>query len=282
MSKAPAFQFYTGDWRKSPKVQCLDHEHKGVWIDLIVIMWDTPEKGRLVLHDGSPMPDVAIARNLGIPEAEWKQKRSTLLGYGTASEDERGVFYCRRMVRDEAARVAKAEAGRLGGLVKQTPSKSEANEGSTARKMKNEVEVEVEEEELKEKDEFQEFWKEYPKRAGGNPKKPAFTRWRNAVKHDDFATVLDGVKRYAAYCLATDKTGTEYVMQATTFLGDREGWTEDWIVTESDRAKVEEVHPSVEFNRKWKAREEALEAEDAGALEPVGGLTAEIMRRISA
>ena len=71
-------------------------------------------------------------------------------------------------------------------------------------------------------------------------------------------------------------------MQARRFLGEREGWTEDWIVTESDRAKVEEVHPSVEFNRKWKAREEALEAEDAGALEPVGGLTAEIMRRVSA
>ena len=120
--RAPAFQFYTGDWRKDAEVQSLDHEHKGVWIDLIVIMWDTAERGRLVLRDGSPMPDLAIARNLGIPEADWKQKRSTLLASGTASEDESGVFYCRRMTRDEVARGQKVEAGRKSGLVKRSES----------------------------------------------------------------------------------------------------------------------------------------------------------------
>ena len=132
MNRAPAFQFYTGDWRKDPCVQALDHSHKGVWIDLLCVMWDSVEPGRVVLPNGKPMPDDAIARNLGIPEAEWKQTRSTLLAYGVASEDEAGVLYNRRMVRDEEARLKKVEAGRKGGLARKSPSKTQANGGSSS------------------------------------------------------------------------------------------------------------------------------------------------------
>ena len=132
MNRAPAFQFYTGDWRKDPCVQALDHSHKGVWIDLLCVMWDSVEPGRVVLPNGTPMPDDAIARNLGIPEAEWKQTRSTLLVYGVASEDEAGVLYNRRMVRDEETRLKKVEAGRKGGLAPKSPSKTQANGGSSS------------------------------------------------------------------------------------------------------------------------------------------------------
>ena len=135
-NRSPSFQFYTGDWRKDPAVQSLDHEHKGIWIELLCIMWDSVERGRLVLPDGSPMPDCAIARNLGIPEADWKQTRSTLLSYGVASEDECLVLYNRRMVRDEEARLKKVEAGRKGGKTSKTPtsppSKTEPNGGSSS------------------------------------------------------------------------------------------------------------------------------------------------------
>lgn len=131
MTRPPAFQFYTGDWRKCTELQALDHEHKGVWIDLLCMMFDCSERGKLVLPNGSAMPDDAIARNLGIPEAEWKQKRSTFLAYGVASENEDGIFYNRRMVRDEEVRQGKVEAGRKGGTVSRPPSKTEANGGSS-------------------------------------------------------------------------------------------------------------------------------------------------------
>lgn len=128
--KLPALQFYTGDWRKDPCVQALDHEHKGVWIDLLCIMNETAERGRIVLPNGAAMPDDAIARNLGLPEAKWKQMRSKLVELGVASEDESGVLYNRRIVRDQAIREARAEAGRKGGQTsrpKQPESKPEAN-----------------------------------------------------------------------------------------------------------------------------------------------------------
>lgn len=136
--KLPALQFYTGDWRKDPCVQALDHEHKGVWIDLLCILNETSERGRLVLPNGNPMPDEAIARNLGLTEAKWKQIRSNLLGYGVASEDGDGVLYNRRIVRDQATREARAEAGRKGGKksrpkqgASKTEAKQEANRGSS-------------------------------------------------------------------------------------------------------------------------------------------------------
>lgn len=249
-------------------MQALDHEHKGIWIDLIVIMWDTSERGRLVLPDGSPMPDVAVARNLGISEAEWKQKRSTILAYGVASVDEAGTLYCRRMVRDEATRMQKVEAGRAGGKVSRPPStplsKSEANGGSTAGKMKMKNEVE----EQLEKDAFETFWIAYPKRSGGNPRAKALTRWRSNVKRGvESAEMESGAARYAEYCFATKKTGTEYVQQAQTFLGQNEGWKEPWDIPPPEVAKIDEDQRDADRRAEARSRQsrKALEQADAEA-----------------
>ena len=126
-------------------------------------------------------------------------------------------------------------------------------------------------------DGFDEFWEAYPKRAGGNPKKPALTRWCSAVKRDEPANIIAGTERYAAYCDATKKTGTEYVMQATTFLGEREGWTETWAVTEADRVSTEAEDPGVAFNREWDAH---TTPEDDSEPVRVGGLVENLLRHV--
>lgn len=82
------------------------------------------------------MPDDAIARNLGIDLAKWKQARSKLLALGVASEDGAGVLYNRRIVRDDAIREKRREAGAIGGkakAAKQTSSKGQANGVAKAR-----------------------------------------------------------------------------------------------------------------------------------------------------
>lgn len=117
MEKLPALQFYTADWRKDPCVQALDHEHKGVWIDLLCIMNETSRRGFLVLPSGDPMPDEAIARNLGLEPERWTRIRRALVSLGVASESDDGALYNRRMVRDEKTRRARARAGKKGGAV---------------------------------------------------------------------------------------------------------------------------------------------------------------------
>lgn len=77
--------------------------------------------------------------------------------------------------------------------------------------------------------EFETAWQAYPKRAGGNSKSAAFKAWKarlkDGVKPED---MLEGVKRYAAYCRATGNTGTQFVKQAATFFGPDRHFEESW------------------------------------------------------
>lgn len=77
---------------------------------------------------------------------------------------------------------------------------------------------------------FEEAWKLYPKRAGGNPKNKAYAAWRRfcARETPNVLNVLAGVRRYAAFCQAVDKTGTEFVMQAARFFGRERCWADPW------------------------------------------------------
>lgn len=122
--KLPAIQFYPGDWHKDQGVQSLDLEHRGAWLELLLMMHDSDERGVLVVN-GLPMSNEVIARRLGLDNQKSNQILSTLLTYGVASRrEEDGAIYSRRMVKDENLRKIRVEAGKKGGnpnLVNQNP-----------------------------------------------------------------------------------------------------------------------------------------------------------------
>lgn len=76
----------------------------------------------------------------------------------------------------------------------------------------------------------------YPKRGGGNPRALALKAWNKRVKdgvsRDD---MIDGVKRYAAYVRATGVEGTVFVMQASTFFGPSDRYSEKYDVPEEKK-----------------------------------------------
>lgn len=77
-------------------------------------------------------------------------------------------------------------------------------------------------------DEFEQAWKEYPRRPGNN-KRDACKAWEARVKAGaDPDDILAGVQRYAAFCRITGKTGTEFVKQGATFFGPSEHYLDDW------------------------------------------------------
>jgi hypothetical protein len=77
--------------------------------------------------------------------------------------------------------------------------------------------------------EFEQAWSLYPKRAGGNSKADALKAWNARIAAGiESARMLDGVQRYAAFCKATNKIGTEYVKQAATFFGPGLHFDADW------------------------------------------------------
>lgn len=139
--KSPAFQFYPADWRKDPGVQSLDYETRGIWFEIICIMHESEERGVLMLN-GAPMPDAALARMLGLDNQKLQTTLTTLLTYGVAKRRESdGAVYSKRMVSDEKLRQIRKEAGSLGGnpvlvkqksttLVKQIPTPSSSSSTS--------------------------------------------------------------------------------------------------------------------------------------------------------
>jgi hypothetical protein len=113
--KLPAMQFYVGDWRKDPGVQALNFHDRGVWFEMLCIMHESEERGKLMLN-GSIMPDDALARLLGLDKQILTTTLTTLLTYGVCSRcDDTGAIVCRRMIRDENLRKIRAECGKQGG-----------------------------------------------------------------------------------------------------------------------------------------------------------------------
>lgn len=77
--------------------------------------------------------------------------------------------------------------------------------------------------------EFESAWSAYPQRPGSS-KKAAFKAWSARVTAGvGSQVILDGVLRYAAYCLAM-KTEPHYIKQPATFFGPGDHFLCDWTV----------------------------------------------------
>jgi len=93
-----------------------------------------------------------------------------------------------------------------------------------------------------EPDEFLELRKIYPKRSGDQRWKAALGHCKARLKEGHTWTeVLDGARRYAAWCAATDKIGTETVKQAATFVGTEKAFLEPWTLPKRQLSAIERV-----------------------------------------
>lgn len=109
---------------------------------------------------------------------------------------------------------------------------------------------------------FEEFRAVFPKRAGTH-------RWVDAerffhaevgVRKTDPQEIIDGAKRYAAYCASTGRVGSEYVMQAATFLGRNRGWMDPWGAPERSKEKPWEAEKRIEAEDDFEKMDRAATA----------------------
>ena len=81
---------------------------------------------------------------------------------------------------------------------------------------------------------FERAWVVYPKRPNNN-KSRARKSWRARIKEGVPADDMQaGVERYLAYCKATNRIGTEFVKQASTFFGPDRHWENDYRISEPE------------------------------------------------
>lgn len=187
MSKLPAIQFYVGDWKKDSGVQSLSYHDRGVWFEILCLMHESDQRGKLLLN-GKKMPEDALARVLGLDNQSLTTTLTTLLTYGVTSVcEETGALCSRRMIRDEKLRQIRKEAGSKGGNpilvnqksttgVKQNPTPSSSSS----------VSIDI-------LSDFESFWQKYPRH---EKKKEAEKAYVKAIKISKHEEIMAGVEKY--------------------------------------------------------------------------------------
>lgn len=214
MGKQPSFQFYPGDWKRDAGVQSLSFEERGVWFEMMLLMFESAERGKLVFGTGTPMPEDAVARSLGLDRQRYVQILRKLLDYGVASKDEKtGIIFCRRMVRDAELSKKRAECGKLGGnpnLLNQNSSKREAKSNQNGKQNptpSSSSSISLKKENKKEKnleDAAERIWQAYPKKDGKLEGIKAILKRLHEGLSEDY--LLARVKAYCVCCKGKDKS----------------------------------------------------------------------------
>jgi hypothetical protein len=146
-----------------------------------------------------------------------------------------------RKYRDMVTRAVSRESNRV--RVARHRAKNKTGNASvmacTPRVMQSEAEAEAESEAEKNKNttapaeptDFATLKAIYPKRAGANPWGRALKACRARLKEGcSWEGILEGARRYQAFCHAIGKEGTEYVLQAATFCGPEKHFNEAWSI----------------------------------------------------
>ncbi|VXC76868.1 hypothetical protein YERSI8AC_180092 [Enterobacterales bacterium 8AC] len=120
---------------------------------------------------------------------------------------------------------------------------------------------------------FEAAWLEYPRRPGSPDKHGAFKAWNARLRDGVTAeTMMEGVRRYAAFVVATGKSGTEFIKQAKTFFGPSRHFEDEWLVTSGGsyvefRYNQNDPRPYSEQYLEWEQRQHPA---GLGGMAPVG------------
>lgn len=106
MSK-PWLKFYPRDWRGDQALRVVSLSARGLWIDMITIMYEATPYGHLIVGD-QPVSDADLARLVGSTVEEVQALLVELLSARVARRTRGGLIYSKRMIEDDK----KAKAGR--------------------------------------------------------------------------------------------------------------------------------------------------------------------------
>ena len=113
--KLPSFQFYPGDWMKDPALRACTIAARGIWIDMLSLMFESSRRGYLQHVTGKPVTAEQLARITGCSTDEVSRLLQELEDAGVFSRTDSNVIFSRRMSRDERKRALCQEAGKRGG-----------------------------------------------------------------------------------------------------------------------------------------------------------------------
>ena len=97
--KPSRMSFDPNAWLSDEKLRSCSVGARGLWMDLLCLMWKNEEPGFLQLNGQAQTP-AQIARATGMSEAEVMVLLGELEGAGVPSRDSRGILFSRRIRKD--------------------------------------------------------------------------------------------------------------------------------------------------------------------------------------
>lgn len=239
MAKQPWLKWFPSDWRGDPKVRLCSWEAGRLWFEMIGIMHEGDPYGHLRI-EGRNLDATDLSALLGQSVKKVAAWLADLERNGVFSRDD-GCIVSRKMVRDEATRLARAEGGRMSithprvqppkDTLKDTLDGTHIGypQIPDTRSQKPDKKKPPKSPKGEYSTEFLSFWAAYPSRAGGADKVGAWKMWQARIKAGvQPDAMIAGAKRYALYCFDAGSLRTQYVKQARTFLGTGEHFLEPW------------------------------------------------------
>jgi hypothetical protein len=113
-AKLPWTKFYPTAWRADPGLRVCSLAARGLWMDMLTIMFEAEPRGSLVLN-GRPLTVPQLAAMAAAPLNDVTLALDELRDAGVFSQDDDGVIYSRRIRRDEAKSAVDKANGKMGG-----------------------------------------------------------------------------------------------------------------------------------------------------------------------
>jgi len=106
----PYFPFYPGDWQRNAKLRICSLAARALWLEMICIMHQAEPYGHLKIGPQKVTNDL-LARALGESIKDILPLLRELENAGVFSRESDETIVCRRMIRDEKLRAARASGG---------------------------------------------------------------------------------------------------------------------------------------------------------------------------
>lgn len=100
---------------KDPQLRAVSSASRGLWIDMLCLMWESARRGFLVHPTGRLVTTEQLARMTGNSVDDTTGMLNELEDCGVVSRNKDGILYSRRIERDERKRQKCVEAGKRGG-----------------------------------------------------------------------------------------------------------------------------------------------------------------------
>lgn len=124
-------------------------------------------------------------------------------------------------------------------------------------------------------DDFEDLWREYPKRSGSAGKAGALKAWQARQREGiPFDTMLSAVRRYRAWCQAEGLLGTKFVKLAQKFLGPGHEFDNPWEIIPDGKKHGQNISGTGESSAVRAVRQERerweREQRESGCVATVG------------